>query len=77
MPLLSGLSTGVKQGSRLEVQGCSDLEGAIGSEDRTVVRQPLDPVRCPEVAKPLLNTLHHHVPDHFAGVRLAQFVAEA
>jgi hypothetical protein len=32
---------------------------------------------CPEIAEPLLNTLHHHVPDHFAGVRLAQFVAEA
>ena len=30
----------------LEVQGCSDLEGAIGSEDRTDVRQPLDPVGC-------------------------------
>jgi hypothetical protein len=42
----------------LEVQGCSDLEGAIGREDRTVVRQPLDPVGRPEVAKPLLNTLH-------------------
>ena len=51
----------------LEVQGCSDLEGAICSEDRTVVRQPLDPVGCPEVAKPLLNTLHHHIPDHLAG----------
>jgi hypothetical protein len=52
--------------TRIEVHGCGNLEGAIGREDRTVVRQPLDPVGCPEVAKLLLHTLHHHVPDHLA-----------
>jgi hypothetical protein len=51
MPLLSGLSTGVEPSSRFKAAAI----GAIGSEDRTVVRQPLDPAGCPEVAKPLLK----------------------
>jgi len=37
------------------------------SEDRSVICQPLDPVGCPEIAKALLNTLHHHIPDHLTG----------
>jgi hypothetical protein len=37
VPLLSGLSTGVKHGTKLSA---SDLDGAVGGEDRAVVGQP-------------------------------------
>jgi hypothetical protein len=64
MPLLSGLSTGVKQGVRFRAAA---LEGAVGGENRSIVCQPLGLLRCADVAEPLLNALHHHVPDHLAG----------
>jgi hypothetical protein len=31
------------------------------------VCQPLHVLRCSDVAKPLLDALNHHVPDHLAG----------
>lgn len=65
MPLLSGLSTGVKQG--LEVQSGGNLKGAIGGEDGSVVGQPLHLARSPDVGEPLFATVDHHVPDHLAG----------
>jgi hypothetical protein len=48
MPLLLGLSTGVKQGSRFRAVALHLAWGA-------------------DVAKPLLDTVYHHVPDHRAG----------
>src|SRR5579863_1626290 len=53
--------------TRLEVQGRGNLKGAIGGEDRAIVAQPLHLAWSPDVAEPLLDTVHHHIPDHLAG----------
>ncbi len=50
----------------LEVQRHSDVDGLLGREDRTVVGQPLHPVRGPLRAKAAFNALNHHVADHLA-----------
>ena len=65
MPLLSGLSTGVKQGSRLSAKAISI--GLVSCEDRSIVRQPLHPMRRADASKAALDALDHHVADHLAG----------
>src|SRR5256885_3792985 len=61
MPLLSGLSTGVKQGTRLSAKAVSIVLWAAKID-------PLSESHCrADLTKALLDTVDHHVADHLAG----------
>ena len=61
MPLLSGLATGVKQGTRVQLGG--ENAGLAGGVDRAVVREPFYRMRRPYVAEACFYGFEHHVAD--------------
>src|SRR4029077_6174934 len=53
--------------ARHEIERQGDLDGPMGSEDRSVVGEPLHGVRRADRAKALLDAVDHYVADHLAG----------
>src|ERR1051325_3690243 len=50
-----------------QIQRHGDLDGAVSGEDRAVVGEPLNRMRCTDTAETLLDAADHHVADHLAG----------
>jgi hypothetical protein len=51
----------------LEIERQSDLDRLVSCKDRSLVREPLHPMRRPDASKSALDALDHHVADHLAG----------
>jgi hypothetical protein len=64
MPLLPGLSTGVKHGTRLSATA---IWMVLWAAKRAVIGEPLHRVRRADRAEALLDAANHHVADHLAG----------
>src|SRR5215472_13138826 len=53
--------------ARHQIERQGDLDGPMGSEDRSVVGEPLHAMRRADRTKALLDAVDHHVADHLAG----------